>query len=409
MSVLNLDDLLSVQSMSQEADSSISSDSQSCNAKVMDTSAMTKQSQHGTQAPAAAFDLDTVLNNINGNVKLHIVFGNNGSLSSMIKGFTELRKLQRHEKKSLMFHGTKCESLREVRAVADLESDDQLLNRCEFIEKTANCNTAAFKAIMQALTSAQQTKEPTPDDDVITICTVYSKTQVDMHYIAFVYTHTLSRTVHQAKGREWDRVKLGNDFDELLTSRADKLQKELKEKCTCSKIKQQKASSTRPYKSASTQQHPVPSISSITTQSQSVQFTASSQLAVEKCSTCKELLDLKDLPVKHWHHHTPSESREQAACVLFVALTRAKRELKLNSVVDDFLQWVSKRDADKENNDIAQAHIHSTALVHTKGEAALTAGHRAYKQQQQQQQQQQRQPEVAATAVATINGTYKQY
>eukprot|EP00953_Heterococcus_sp_UTEX-ZZ885_P019433 10846-Heterococcus_DN1.PRE.1 len=59
MSVLNLDDLLSVQSMSQEADSSISSDSQSCNAKVMDTSAMTKQSQHGTQAPAAAFDLDT--------------------------------------------------------------------------------------------------------------------------------------------------------------------------------------------------------------------------------------------------------------------------------------------------------------------------------------------------------------
>jgi uncharacterized protein YfcZ (UPF0381/DUF406 family) len=103
MSVLNLDDLLSVQSMSQEADSSISSDSQSCNAKVMDTSAMTKQSQHGTQAPAAAFDLDTVLSNINSNVKLHIVFGNNGSLSSMIKGFTELRKLQRHEKKSLCF------------------------------------------------------------------------------------------------------------------------------------------------------------------------------------------------------------------------------------------------------------------------------------------------------------------
>jgi hypothetical protein len=70
-----------------------------------------------------------------------------------------------------MFHGTKCESLREVRAVTDLESDDQLLNRCEFIEKTANCSTAAFEAIMQALTSAQQTKEPTPDDDVITICT----------------------------------------------------------------------------------------------------------------------------------------------------------------------------------------------------------------------------------------------
>jgi hypothetical protein len=151
----------------------------------------------------------------------------------------------------------------------------------------------------------------------------------------------------------------------------------------------------------------VPTTSSTTTQSQSVQFTSSSQLAAEKCSICKELLELKDLPVEHWRHHTPSELREQAACVLFVALTRAKRELKLNSEVDDFLQWVNKRDADKENNDIAQAHIHSTALVHTKGEASLTAGHRAYKQQQQQQQQ--RQPEVAATAVATINGTYKQY
>jgi superfamily I DNA/RNA helicase len=172
--------------------------------------------------------------------------------------------------------------------------------------------------------------------------------------------YSVSRTVHQAKGREWDRVKLGNDFDELLTSTAEKLQKELKENCTCSKIKQQKqqkASSTRgPHKSAAAQQHPVPSTSATTTQSQSVQFTASSQLAAEKCNMCKELLELKDLPVDHWRHHTPSELREQAACVLFVALTRAKRELKLNSVVDDFLQWVNKRDADTENNN-EQAHI----------------------------------------------------
>jgi hypothetical protein len=154
--------------MSQEADRSSKSSSQSCDASLMNPSAMATQSQ-GQQAPA--FDLDTVLSNINSNVRLHIVFGNNGSLLSMIKGFTELRKLQRQEKKSLMFHSTKCESLAEVKEVAELESDDQLMNKCEFIEKTANCSTAAFKAIMQALTSAQQTNEPAPDADVITICT----------------------------------------------------------------------------------------------------------------------------------------------------------------------------------------------------------------------------------------------
>jgi superfamily I DNA/RNA helicase len=146
---------------------------------------------------------------------------------------------------------------------------------------------------------------------------------------------SISCTVHQAKGREWDRVKLGNDFNELLTSTADKLQKELKENCTCNKLKQQHAgsSSTKPYKSAPTQQNTKQSTAAITTQSQSVQFTASSQVATTKCVVCKELLELKDLPVDHWRHHTPSELREQAACVLFVALTRAKRELKLNSVV----------------------------------------------------------------------------
>jgi hypothetical protein len=173
MAVLNLDVLLSVQSMSQEASSSArvsSSDIQSCNANVMSDSAMLAQSQ--VQAAAVpSLELDAVISNINSNVKLHIVFGNNGSLSSMIKGFTELRKLQRHEKKSLVFHNTKCESLEEVKAVAALESDDQLMNKCEFIEKTANCSTAAFNAIMHALTSAQIQQEPAPDDKVITICT----------------------------------------------------------------------------------------------------------------------------------------------------------------------------------------------------------------------------------------------
>jgi superfamily I DNA/RNA helicase len=181
----------------------------------------------------------------------------------------------------------------------------------------------------------------------------------------------VSCTVHQAKGREWDRVKLGNDFDKLLTSATDKLREQLKQKCACNKMKQQQQQQQQ-------QQLTVSGTAAATVAaSQSVQFTASSQVAANKCDSCttieKELQELKGLSHDHWRQLTPSELREQAACVLFVALTRAKRELKLNSEVDAFLQWVQKRDTIIDLDHDTEAYIDGTANVQTQSAAAAVA------------------------------------
>eukprot|EP00953_Heterococcus_sp_UTEX-ZZ885_P025724 13961-Heterococcus_DN1.PRE.1 len=228
----------------------------------------------------------------------------------MLDKITELRDVALGRSNGWKYQDTECNTLEQVEALSDDLDDPHLGDRCRIVRKLMMVTDARFTAIMAGLKAAQTDDMKSAD---VIVC-----------------------TAHFAKGSEWDRVQLHSDL-------ADPLEPVLSHEitlpdCTCGAKPdirtraQQQQQGTRP--------HFISGSSSIAAAS-----TVTASTAVPLCVACRVRLEPFDtLPADHWRRFKLSILDAQAANLLHVALTRPKRELRLNSAMDRFLEWVKARD-----------------------------------------------------------------
>jgi UvrD/REP helicase N-terminal domain len=222
----------------------------------------------------------------------------------MLDKITELREGALGRGNCLKIQDTECRTLEQVEALSDDLDDPNLGDRCRIVRKLMTVSDARFAIIMAGLKAAQTDDMKSAD---VIVC-----------------------TAHFAKGSEWDRVQLHSDL-------VDPLEPVLSDEttlpdCTCgakqdfrTRVQQQQA--TRPHFISS---------------SSSKAAAASIPAAVSLCIGCRVHAQPFDTPpADHWRRFKLSILDAQAANLLHVALTHPKRELRLNSAMDRFLECTS--------------------------------------------------------------------